>query len=216
VVPVPAGEARSPRRHIPFAVIGSLLFSSLVYVAVQTVLVFSFEDLARVSDTPLTDAALAVAPKLGVVVAVGGLISALGFVSGSALGTPRYLYAAAADGELPRPLSLLHPKFDSPHRAVVVTALLAAACVIPFDYRSLIGMSNVAVAVQYLVTCLAVAKFRRENAGASRAVGRLLIPALGAAMSLWIFTEASRLELTWAACALAVGVVLRSVSGKWR
>jgi amino acid transporter len=204
VVPVPAGESRMPQRDVPFAVLSSLLGASLLYVLVQTVLVGSGAQLGRESDAPLADAALAVAPVLGVVVAVGGLISTLGFVSGSALGTPRYLFAAAREGQLPKPLAAVHARHSSPHVAVLATAALAIVCVVPFDYRSLIGMSNVAVAVQYLLTCLAVLKFQRGKASGVRAV----LPWLGAAVSLWIFTEASLTELIWAGVSLAVGGVL--------
>ena len=72
-------------------------------------------------------------------------------------------------------------------------------------------MSNVAVAVQYLVTCLAI--FKRRNAAARERgvvsrVPALILPVAGAAVSLWIVTEASSLELVWAAVSLAVGAVL--------
>jgi amino acid transporter len=81
---------------------------------------------------------------------------------------------------------------------------LAVVCLVPFDYRSLIGMSNVAVAVQYLVTCLAVYKFRRGKPQGVRAA----LPWIGAAVSLWIFTEASFVELIWAGASLLVGALL--------
>jgi APA family basic amino acid/polyamine antiporter len=204
IVPVPAGEARFPRRDVPFAVIGSLIVASLLYLTVQFVLVGSGANLALVSDAPLADAALQVAPTLGLVIAIGGLISTLGFVSGSALGTPRYLYAAAVEGQLPRKLAATHPRHESPHVAVAATAALVIACVVPFDYRALIGMSNVAVAVQYLATCLAVIKLRGGRTRGWRAV----VPWLGVAVSLWIFTEASRTELIWAGASLAVGAVV--------
>jgi amino acid transporter len=204
IVPVPAGETRFPRRDVPFAVIGSLVLASLLYLTVQCVLIGSGANLSAVSDAPLADAALEVAPTLGLVIAIGGLISTLGFVSGSALGTPRYLYAAAVEGQLPRKLAATHPRYESPHVAVAATAALVIACVVPFDYRALIGMSNVAVAVQYLATCLAVIKLR---GGRSRG-WRAAVPWLGVAVSLWIFTEASRTELIWASASLAVGAVV--------
>lgn len=204
VVPVPAGEARRPERDVPFAVLSSLLVASALYLLVQLALVGSGTDLVTRSDAPLADAALRVAPALGVLVAVGGLISTLGFVSGSALGTPRYLYAISLAAQLPRRLSALHPRFQSPHVAVVATAALAIAFVVPFDYRALIGMSNVAVAVQYLATCFAVLKMGRKP----RRGLRRILPWLGAGVSLWIFTEASALELMWAGVSLAVGAAL--------
>jgi APA family basic amino acid/polyamine antiporter len=204
VVPVPAGETRSPRRDVPFAILSSLGVASLLYVLVQFALVGSGANLSVPSDAPLADAALAIAPALGIVIAVGGLISTLGFVSGSALGTPRYLYAVALDGQLPRGLAAIHSRHQSPHVAVLATALLAIACVVPFDYRALIGMSNVAVAVQYLATCLAIQKLGKEKPNRTSR----WISWSGVAVSLWIFTEASGQELIWAAAALVVGAIL--------
>jgi APA family basic amino acid/polyamine antiporter len=204
VVPVPAGETRQPERDVPFAVLSSLAVASLLYVLVQFALVGSGANLSVPSDAPLADAAIAIAPVLGVVIAIGGLVSTLGFVSGSALGTPRYLFAAALDGQLPRGLAAIHARYQSPHVAVIATAALAVACVVPFDYRALIGMSNVAVAVQYLATCLAVRKLGNERA-------RRTSPWIcwtGVAVSLWIFTEASGQELIWAAAALMVGAIV--------
>jgi amino acid transporter len=204
VVPVPAGETRAPERDVPFAVLSSLLVASLLYVLVQFALVGSGADLSGATDAPLADAALAIAPALGLVIAMGGVISTLGFVSGSALGTPRYLFAVATDGQLPRRLASIHARHQSPHVAVLTTAALAIACVVPFDYRALIGMSNVAVAVQYLATCLAV---QRLGKGAV-SPGLRVLSVLGAAVSLWIFTEASRQELIWAGASLLVGAAL--------
>lgn len=210
VVPVPAGETRAPGRDIPFAVLSSLAVASLLYIIVQLALVGSGADLATPSDAPLADAALAVAPALGIVIGVGGLISTLGFVSGSALGTPRYLYAVALEGQLPRGLAAIHARHQSPHVAVVATASLAIACVVPFDYRALIGMSNVAVAVQYLATCLAVQRL----GGAKPRPALRAVSWLGVGVSLWIFTEASRQELLWAAAALIVGAALVTLTAR--
>jgi len=206
VAPVPAGETRAPQRDLPIAIVSSLLAASLLYVLVQTVLVGSGANLTQPSDTPLVDAARAVAPALALLVVAGGLVSTIGFVSGSALGTPRYLFAAAADRHLPASLAAVHPRFATPHVAIAATALLAMALVAAFDYRALIGMSNVAVAVQYLATCLAVPFLRRRGVPGRRVPGGWTLPLFGAAVSAWVFTEASREELVWAAIALAIGL----------
>jgi len=87
---------------------------------------------------------------------------------------------------------------------VMATAALGIACVVPFDYRALIGMSNVAVGVQYLATCFAVMKLQKGRASGLRTV----VPWIGAAVSLWIFKAASSEELVWASVSLAVGAVL--------
>jgi APA family basic amino acid/polyamine antiporter len=208
VAPVPAGETRAPQRDLPFAIVGSLVAASILYVIVQAVLVASGANLSEVSDTPLVDAARSVAPGLAFAVVAGGLVSTLGFVSGSALGTPRYLFAAAADGHLPRALGAVHPRFGSPHVAIIATAAIAIGLVVAFDYRALIGISNVAVAVQYLATCAAVPFLRRRGIPGRRVPGGPILPILGSLVSLWVFTEASREELVWAVAALAIGIAV--------
>jgi amino acid transporter len=211
--PVPAGETHRPQRNIPLAVLSSLAAASLLYICVQTALALAYPNLGHRTDTPLADAALSFSPALGTLVAFGALVSMLGFVSGSALGTPRYLYAAAEAGHLPGSLSSLHPRFGSPHRATILTALAAMAFTIPFDYRSLIGMSNVTVSVQYFATCAAVIAFRRRSSSSARLSWlRRFVPVLGCAVSLWILTEASGPELLWSSVALLVGLLLRALS----
>jgi APA family basic amino acid/polyamine antiporter len=212
VVPVPAGETQAARRNVPLAIMASLIASSVLYIVVQSTLALAYPKLGDETSTPLGDAAAYVAPWLGALVTFGGLVSTLGFVSGSALGTPRYLFAAAEDGHLPRRLATLHPRFDSPHVATLATSALAIALLIPFDYRSLIGMSNVAVAVQYIGTCLAVLPLRkRDGATGISLVGRAA-PYVGTAMSIWICTEANGTELLWAGASLALGLLLRAVT----
>src|SRR5262249_25878323 len=148
----------------------------------------------------------ALVPRLALLVAVGGLISTIGFVSGNALGTPRYLFAAAIDRHLPPALAAVHPRFASPHVAVIATGVLAIAFAIPFDYRSLIGMSNVSVAVQYLATCLPVMRLRGRVSAGFRVPGGWLVPVLGALVSASVFTQASLEELAWSVAALVAGL----------
>jgi amino acid transporter len=225
VVPVPAGETREATRFAPLAIVGSLFLASVFYFAVQSALVLANVDLSTVSDTPISDAVLSVANRaapsalasafLGSALALGALVSMLGFLSGSAFGTPRYLFAVAEDGELPRLLARVHPRYGSPHVAIVVTGVVAAALAVAFDFRSLLGMSNVAVSVQYAVTCLAVwrARLQRASALSQGALPALLwysvVPALGCLMSLWIVTEATLQELLWSVVALLLGALIR-------
>lgn len=213
VVPVPAGETRNPRTVIPFAIFGAMGVASVLYILVQTALVGARADLTSVTDTPLADAALVVAPWVGVVIAFGGLLSTVGFVSGSALGTPRYLYAMGKTAQLPRFLAEVHPSFGSPYLAIVATGTCAVLLILPLDYRDLLGMSNVAVATQYFATCLAVFTQRGAQAWWHPAVW---LPVLGIGVSSWIFTEASGEELVWSLGSLAVGYALLFLSRRQR
>jgi amino acid transporter len=215
VVGVPAGEAQSPEKKVPRAVLSTLLISSALYVVVQLVLVFGFAGLAGESDAPLADAALALSPSLGIVVAIGALISTLGFVSGSALGTPRYLFAMASSGQLPLILSCLHARFQTPVVAILLTSVIAAALVLPFDYRTLIGMSNVAVAVQYGATCVAVLRRGLKSGDGDHRNRRIILATLGTIVSLSIWFAATGQELMFAVVALIVGWAIMGLFA-WR
>jgi amino acid transporter len=217
VTPVAAGETEDPERNVPLGTMGALLFSTLLFVLVQAVLVASYPRLAEPSQQPLADAARYLGPRIGLVVLVGSFVSIGGFTAGSALGSPRYAEAIAAHGLLPRRLAEVHPRYLTPHVAILVTTALTAVLAFFFDYRQLVGMSNVTVVIQYLSTCLAVPVLRRVMGPPTRRAwkipGGAVVPLLGAAGSLLLFAAAGKEEWIFAAITLVIGLVVAGVTG---
>ncbi|AKT36092.1 APC family permease [Chondromyces crocatus] len=223
VTPVPAGEVEDPRRTIPLATVGALLFSALLFITVQAALVASYPALDRVSQSPLSDAAGHLGPRLGLIVLVGSLVSIGGFNAGSALGAPRFAQAIARRGLLPAPIASIHPRFHTPHIAIALTTALAVCLASLFDYRRLVGMSNITIVVQYACTCLAVVRLRRiapvSDAEASRrwvVPGGNVIPWAGAIGSLVLLAGAELNEAAFAAGTLALGALVAWVSTRRR
>jgi amino acid transporter len=217
VTPVPAGEIKNPRRTVPLATVGSLLFSAALFIAVQGALLGTYPALGQESQTPLIDAAAHLGPRIGLIVLVGSLISIGGFNAGSALGSPRYAQAIAAHGLLPAPLRRIHPRWQTPHVAIALTTAFSALLAISFDYRRLVGMSNITIVVQYAFTCLAVPVLRRGLSGEPRGwtiPGGPFIPYMGAAASVALLWGAAPAEFAFAGATLAVGAVVALVS--WR
>jgi amino acid transporter len=213
VTPVPAGETRDAARNMPRAILLSLAIASVVYVAVQIAVVGIHPSLATVSDSPLAEAARALSPLVATIVTVGGIVSTFGFVAGNAFGTPRYAFAMAERGFLPRLLTRVHPRFETPHAAIVATTLGGVLLTVTFDARNLMGMSNLSVAVQYLATCAAVIVLRRRGRPtAFRAPGGQATPIVGVVVSLWIFTGGSMSEVLVAGAALVLGLVCAAIT----
>ena len=236
VIPVPAGEVKDPRRTIPLATVGALLFSALLFIAVQAALVATYPGLGEDSQTTLADAARSLGPRIGLLVLVGSMISIGGFNAGSALGSPRYAQAIAAHGLLPAPLAHVHARWHTPSVAIALTTLFTVMLAILFDYRRLVGMANLIIVVQYVCTCLAVPALRRRRRAGARAraavaerehehehehehereheprswtiPGGPIIPYLGAAGSAALLAGAEAAELAFAAVALALGLVV--------
>jgi len=215
VTPIVAGETQNPRRNVPLGTIGTLVFSALLFMIVQTALVGAYPALGSVSEQPLVEGARYLDPRLGVLVLVGSLISIGGFTAGSALGSQRYAQAIAADGLLPARLAAIHPRWATPHAAIVMTTALSALLAALFHYRQLVGMANIVVVIQYLSACLAVPLVRRRAPAGERAwviPGGPVVPALGALGSLVLFAGAGRDEYVFGALALVVGLAVARFS----
>lgn len=217
VTPVIAGETENPRRNVPLGTMGTLLLSALLFIVVQAALVSTHPALGATSQTPLVDAARHLGRLVGAIVLVGSFISIGGFTAGSALGSPRYAEAIAAHGLLPRPLARVHPRWSTPHVAIVTTTLISAVLAFFFDYRRLVGMANVTVVIQYFAACLAVPLLRRRAPAGQRGwqiPGGPIVPVLGALGSLALFAAADREEWVFAAVALVVGGVVVKLSSR--
>ncbi len=218
-IPVPSGEAKSPGRNVPLAVVLSLVFSAMLYTAIQAVAVGVDPALAG-STTPLADAArIVLGPRGALLLAAGAVLSTFGYNAGSALVTPRYLLALSEDGHIPKWFAHIHPRYHTPFRAILATAATTLVLALFFDFEKLVGASNVVVSAQYLATCLAVPVLRRKKLpapGAFRLPGSFLIPAAGALAVLWLGSQAAPREYLGSIYLLAAGLLLKTLTGKKR
>jgi APA family basic amino acid/polyamine antiporter len=209
--PVVAGETRHPNRDVPWATIGSLLTVTVFYTLIQIVAVGTLPNLAS-SARPLAEAAGAFLGPWGAsLIAIGAFISMTGYLSGNALGCPRYLEALAQDRFLPHLLAQLHPKYLTPSRAILWTAGPTLLMVLFLDFSSLVDISNMAVISQYLSTCLAVIWLRikqPERERGFRIPGGVAIPLLGCVVSLWLVQNVKLPEFLFTLGAIGVGVLV--------
>lgn len=212
VVPVPAGEAENPGRNVPLAVLASMVLSALVYMAVQSVAVGIHPGLAG-SERPLAEAAARIMGPAGAsLMVLGAVLSTTGYNAGAALGSPRYLVALCEDGHLPPALGSLHERFNTPHRAVLLTTGLALAAALLLDFNRLVDIGNIVVCAQYLSTCAAIPRLRRlkRDPGGLRLPGGLAVPVLGILATLWLGAQGGRKELAFSGALLALGFGLRA------
>ncbi len=214
VVPVPAGEARSPQKDAPFAILSGLALAAVLYMAVQASALAAAPGLAA-SPAPLADAGRALfGPSGAALVSAGALISMLGFLSGCALGGPRYLVALAEEGHLPAALARGGGRGGAPRAAIAVTAACALAGALALDFRRLVDFGNVAIGAQYTATCAAVLVDRRRGRPAAfRAPGGAATPIAGVAAALALSAQGGAAQWIAAVAALAAGFALRAAGG---
>ncbi|NNU26646.1 amino acid permease [Isoptericola sediminis] len=144
-------EVRDPRRTIPRAVLLALGGAVVVYTVVALTLLGSLGLDGIAGTTAPLAAAVDGSPWAGIVVRVGAAAASLGALLALVAGIGRTSLAMAREGDLPRWLSAVHPRFGVPHRAEVALAVVVVALVLTVDLRGAIGFSSVGVLLYYAV-----------------------------------------------------------------
>lgn len=163
-IPVPAGEAKNPRRTVPLAMVISVFGTTVIYVLVQIVASGVHPNLGG-SDSALADAAGQFGGSRGrALMGLAALISSFGFCTSSALVGPRYLEAFSEDRFLPGLFRQRSERFGTPAAAVIVLSILVFGLLASgLNFDRLAAVSNIAVVVQYMATCIAVLVLRRKS-----------------------------------------------------
>ncbi|MGH7602031.1 MAG: APC family permease, partial [bacterium] len=134
-----AEETVNPHRTIPRALVLGTLIVAGCYMALNAAYLHVLPLATVASSTRVAaDAANAVLGFGGGAIMSGLVIfSTFGALSGIILAGPRVYFAMARDGLLFRWLGEIHPKFRTPHRAIIVQAIWSAILVGTGTYRAL-------------------------------------------------------------------------------
>jgi amino acid transporter len=161
----PSGEVRSPSRTVPTASFLALGAATALYLAIQWVaLGIQGPLLATPSVTPLADATATFAGSAGrTLMIVAATLSMLGYMSANVLSTPRALFAFARDGFLPQSLAIAHPRFHTPHVAVIVHCAAIAVLALSGTFEHLAIFSNLSAFVVYILCAIAVLRLRARD-----------------------------------------------------
>lgn len=162
---VPSGEVRNPARTVPRAILLAMLGITLLYLALHLVAqgVLGTDALAR-SETPLADAAGQAMGSGGrMLILVGTAVSTFGYVSGMILAVPRATFAMARDGFLPRALASVHPRFHTPHVAIIAQAVITCALAVSAQFILLAVLANLSTLLLYAACCVAAWELRRRG-----------------------------------------------------
>ena len=147
-------EVREPERVIPRAIVLALVGAVVVYavVAVAVLSVLGGEGTAR-SIAPVAEAVRVATSSDGLVaiVRIGAALASAGALLALVAGLGRTGLAMAREGDLPRWLDAVHPRFRVPHRAELTVAAIVVVLVLTSDLRGAIGFSSFGVLLYYFV-----------------------------------------------------------------
>ena len=203
-VAVVAEEVKDAKRNVPRAILLSLAISTIVYVFVAIVAVglVSPAQLAS-SGSPLAFAISTTGSALAVyTVSLGALIATASVLLTTILGVSRMTYAMAKEHDLPRALSRIHPRHNTPHYAVLLVGALAALLALFVNLSGVVTISTFALLFYYVLANIAAFRLPAQNRSRSR-----LVPVLGAASCLVLLVVALFVSLqSWLLGVIGLGI----------
>lgn len=209
-----AGEVQEPQRNLPRALVGGTLAVIGIYVLanVAYLAVLPVEQI-RASKLVAADVAQAVIGRPGaVLVSITVMISTFGTLGAILLTTPRILFAMADDGLLFRQIAAVHPKYQTPHMAIGLVALLGAVFVLFFPFESLADFFVTAMIPFYALGVAAVFPLRRRGAvSAYRTPGYPIVPLLFIASVAYLMINGLAAPESRKTTAIIFGVILAGI-----
>lgn len=214
---VPGGEVRDPRRTLPFAILVSMAVIVPLYLLIQAVCIGTVRDLAG-STAPLADAARSFAGSGGAsIIVLGALVSISGTLNGLVLAAPRLLYAMAEHGQLPAVFARTHPRYHTPHVAIVLTGACMLVLTLSGSFLTAVTLSTVTRLLAYAATCLALPVLRRREGvdvgpASLRLPGGHLIAAAALVAIGWLLWQAGAGEVRDVVIAMLAGALLMGMA----
>jgi amino acid transporter len=220
-----SGEIKNPARTVPLGLLYGLLGILLLYVGLQTVAQGVLgPELANNTKAPLVAVATEVFGEWGgKMLIAGAIISIYSALSGDLLRGPRVIFASSLDGNLPKFLGKVHPKYKTPYFAIIFFAIVVAVFAVSGSFKYLAIVATGSLLLIDLTVSLAVLRFRRRDGLPKEGEFTLpfgpVIPLLSCAIVSWLLlqvplNEAASVALLVGACVIVYG--LRSVIRKRR
>ena len=165
-----ARETRNPQRDVPLGILGALVISAILYVAMSAVMTGMVPYQKLGADAPVA-VALDAHPQLawlGSLVKIGAIAGMTSVILMSMLGQPRIFLAMADDGLLPPSMRKVHPKYRTPHVATAITTVLAAAIAGLFPLNILGELISMGILLAFTGVCIGVLVLRYTRPNLTR------------------------------------------------
>ena len=122
-----AEEAKNPQRDMPRAMILSLIICTVLYILIALVLtgIENYSRFENVND-PLAFVFERRAPWIETIVSISAVVATTSVLLVFQLGQPRIWMSMSRDGLLPKKFEKIHPKYQTPSFATIVTGILVA------------------------------------------------------------------------------------------
>jgi amino acid transporter len=214
----PAGEMKDPRRDAGFALLTGMGLVAVVYMLVQVAVIGVLPNAAQ-SAAPVAATFGVVLGPAGVTVgSLAAMLSTYAWTLGSTLNSPRILYSMGERGELPGLFARVHPRFRTPHVAIVVYAAAGLGFAVYGGFAANATLAAIVRLVTYGLVAAALLVFRRralEPPGFRLPMAGVVAP-LALAFCLWLLSTRTFAQAWILLAMMAAGAALWWASARRR
>ena len=209
---IAASETRNPRQDTAYALIAAGASVTVLYCLLQIVVVGVLPEAGR-GTTPVASALQQLLGTGGATLGSAAVaVSVYGWLTGFTLMMPRVLYSMARHGELPALAGRVHPRFRTPHVAIIGNAVVALAMSIYSSFSEAATLAAIARLVVFAVTCAALIALRRSHGPSPgfRLPAGPVISLAGVGFAVWLVSTRSVTQLGILGGVIIVGAALRA------
>ncbi|MFD7455541.1 MULTISPECIES: amino acid permease [unclassified Streptomyces] len=187
-----AEESKDAQRHMPKAIIYSLVISMVLYVAACLVLT-GMQNYTEIDPESGFSTAFKSVGLTGLadVIAVGAIIGILTVMFTFMLGVTRVWFAMSRDGLLPTWFAKTHPTRHVPTRVTWIVGVASAAIAGFLPIGEAAELTNIGILLAFVVVCVAVIVLRYRQPDLPRTFRTPwmpFVPAVGVVFSIWLIT----------------------------
>jgi APA family basic amino acid/polyamine antiporter len=215
-----AQEAKNPQKDLPIGILGSLAVCTVLYIAMALVMT----GMAHYSELNVPHPVFVAIQKAGPSLAWLGYFVNIGAIAGLAsvvlvmlMGQPRIFYSMARDGLLPPVFGKVHPKFQTPYLATIITGSVAALVSGLFPIDLLGELVSIGTLLAFVIVSAGIWVLRRRSPELVRPFRTPLVPlvpilsiVICGLMMYWLPRDTWLRLIIW----MAVGIAIYFLYGR--
>ena len=165
------GEVKEPEKNLHYGMLISLLVITVFYVIVSIIMMGSVEGEWWLSNgEPREDPIFAffdavASTRIGIILALLAVLTMISGALSGLLAASKFLFAMAKDKLLPDSLSETNNKFETPHWAIILTAVTMAVCILTLPVKDVAKLASGFQIMVIVALNVSVIVLRKENNG---------------------------------------------------
>ena len=220
------GEIKDPERNIPNGILLSLIIGCVLYVFFSIIMVAAVSPSEYITDgipreDPIYVFVNAVAGEtFGQISAFLGITMLTAMAIAGIMAASRFPFAMARDNLLPEAIENVHPKYDTPHLAIIGTGIAMGICISFLPVKDIAKLASGFKIMIFIVMNCCVIVLRKSSKSHSwynpswKSPLFPLTQILGIIFSIWLLTLMGSKAFIGAFVAIIIGLIIFRAYGK--